>query len=95
MNNENLQEAIGKYIESKELVLMAYPPEYIEDVKKDMEFAFRAGAKWMAEQGFNTTATIISGDEGTLRIYDLDRKKLKQEFSCGDKVILQIRKKEE
>lgn len=50
MKNEELKEAIAKYIESKELVLMSYPPEYIEDVKTDMACAFRKGAEWMAGQ---------------------------------------------
>ena len=50
MKNAELKEAIAKYIESKEFVLTGYSPEYIDDVKKDMETAFRAGAEWMAEQ---------------------------------------------
>ena len=52
MKNAELKEAVAKYIESKELVLMGYSPEYIDDVKNDMEVAFRAGAEWMAGQGF-------------------------------------------
>jgi len=51
MKNAELKEAVAKYIESKELVLMGYSPEYIDDVKTDMEVAFRAGAEWMAGQG--------------------------------------------
>ena len=47
--NKEINEAANKYVESKELVLMAYSPEYIEDVKKDMEIAFKAGANWMSE----------------------------------------------
>jgi len=50
MKNAELKEAVAKYIESKELVLMGYSPEYIDDVKNDMEVAFRAGAEWMAGQ---------------------------------------------
>lgn len=56
MKNEELKEAIAKYIESKELVLMGYSPEYIDDVKTDMEMAFCAGVKWMAEQYENHLA---------------------------------------
>ena len=90
MNNENLQEAIGKYIESKELVLMAYPPEYIEDVKKDMEFAFKAGAKWMAEQGISCEVEVLK-DSGISFLKEPFEQAVKQ-FD-GDKVIVQIRKK--
>lgn len=50
MKNAELKEAMAKYIESKELVLMGYSPEYIDDVKTDIEIAFRAGAEWMAKQ---------------------------------------------
>lgn len=50
MKNAELKEAIAKYIESKELVLMGYSPEYVDDVKTDMEVAFRAGAEWLARQ---------------------------------------------
>lgn len=70
------------------------PEKEITIIEPDKLAGFKAGAKWMAEQGFNTTAIIISGDEGTLRIHDFDRRKLKQEFKCGDKVIMQIRRKE-
>lgn len=50
MKNEELKEAIAKYIESKEIVLMGYSPEYIDDVKTDMEMAFHAGVEWLAGQ---------------------------------------------
>lgn len=50
MKDAELKEAIAKYIESKELVLMGYSPEYIDDVKTDMEIAFRAEAERMAGQ---------------------------------------------
>ena len=50
MNSTELKEAIAEYIKSKELVLMGYSPEYIDDVKTDMEIAFRAGAEWMASR---------------------------------------------
>lgn len=67
MKNAELKEAVAKYIESKELVLMGYSPEYIDDVKNDMEVAFRAGAEWMAGRGFISEGIInqISG-EGTI-----------------------------
>lgn len=92
MNNENLKEAIGKYIESKELVLMAYPPEYIEDVKKDMEISFRYGAEWMARQGVTKEAVIGMATE-EIAIY-VSRETLNELDLCpGDKVVAQIRKK--
>lgn len=50
MKNEKIEQAISKHLESKVLVLMSYPPEYIEDVKTDMACAFRKGAEWMAGQ---------------------------------------------
>ena len=93
MNNENVKEAIGKYIESKELVLMAYPPEYIEDVKKDMEFAFRAGAKWMAEQGISCEGEIVKDISNKLAV-TAKLPELERIGKFGDKVIVQIRKKQ-
>lgn len=59
MKNVELKEAIAKYIESKELVLMGYPPEYIDDVKTDMEIAFRAGAEWFEKQKEQPTNEAI------------------------------------
>ena len=50
MDKEKLNKEIDKYLESKELVLMAYPPEYIDDVKEDIRHAFIAGVKLASEQ---------------------------------------------
>lgn len=50
MKTEQLNLASDKYVESKELVLMAYSPEYIDDVIRDMKAAFKAGAKLMMEE---------------------------------------------
>lgn len=50
MDKEELKQAADKYVESKELVLMSYPPEYIDDVIKAMKIAFRAGAEWRDEK---------------------------------------------
>lgn len=50
MTREELKQAADKYVESKELVLMSYPPEYIDDVIKDMKIAFMAGAEWEREK---------------------------------------------
>lgn len=90
MKNEELKEAIAKYIESKELVLMGYSPEYIDDVKTDMEIAFRAGVDWMARQGKIVDGYIsIRGKRSLIAVVDR-----LEEFKYGDKVIVQIRKKE-
>ena len=45
MKKEELEKAVDKYIESKELVLMGYPQEYVNDVKEDMKIAFKAGVR--------------------------------------------------
>lgn len=50
MGEEKLKQAADKYVESEELVLMSYPPEYIDDVIEDMKIAFMAGAKWRDEK---------------------------------------------
>lgn len=50
MEKEELKQAADKYVESKELVLMSYPPDYIDDVIKDIKIAFMAGAKWRGEK---------------------------------------------
>lgn len=50
MDKEELKQAADKYVESKELVLMSYAPEYIDDVIKDMKIAFMAGAEWRDEK---------------------------------------------
>jgi len=93
MKNAELKDAIAKYIESKELVLMGYPPEYIEDVKTDMEIAFRAGAEWMAGQGW-TGRGIITNPYGTPGYEELEAELIpKGVFEVGDKVVVQIRKK--
>ena len=36
-------EKAKKYVDTKELVLMSYSPEYIDDVKEDMSIAFIKG----------------------------------------------------
>lgn len=91
MKNAELKEAVAKYIESKELVLMGYSPEYIDDVKNDMEVAFRAGAEWMAGQGVSML--------GKVGIYGVDVESITKElreagFNLGEEIILQIRKKQ-
>ena len=45
MKKEELEKAVDKYIESKELVLMGYPQEYVNDVKEDVKIAFKAGVR--------------------------------------------------
>lgn len=39
----NKNEKAKKYVDTKELVLMSYSPEYIDDVKEDMSIAFIKG----------------------------------------------------
>lgn len=89
MKDAELKEAIAKYIESKELVLMGYSPEYIDDVKTDMEIAFRAGAEWMAGQG--EEAEVGYWNQHGLSIL-LDKSLERLGFEDGDKVRVQITK---
>ena len=61
--------------------------------RKQMLAMFKAGAKWMAEQGVTTEQTVgrtpLNGPNGvTVFLYDFDG------FQPGDKVVVQIRKKE-
>lgn len=91
MKNEELKEAIAKYIESKELVLMGYSPEYIDDVKTDMEMAFHAGVEWLAEQGVTVNGYIIDEIAYNGIAVILDNK---ERFKPGEEVIVQIRKKQ-
>lgn len=99
MKNAELKEAVAKYIESKELVLMGYSPEYIDDVKNDMEVAFRAGAEWMAGQGIKLHGRILPGTRCNLYIesdcFDRGYRGLNYKFSESNDVDLfvQIRKK--
>ena len=86
MKNEKIEQAISKHLESKVLVLMSYPPEYIEDVKTDMEIAFRAGAEWMAGQGETHELTVESPVLGPPMIC------CPVHADNGDKVVVQIRK---
>ena len=53
MTEEKLNTVIDEYIKSKELVLMAYPPEYVDDVKQDILLAFRAGYSRGLMEGMN------------------------------------------
>lgn len=92
MKNAELKEAVAKYIESKELVLMGYSPEYIDDVKTDMEVAFRAGAEWMAGQGVKATATVGYYNQSGLSILTEPSIK-KLGFKEGDELEITIRKK--
>lgn len=93
MKNAELKEAVAKYIESKELVLMGYSPEYIDDVKKDMEVAFRAGAKWMAGQGVKATASVgYYNQRGLSILTEPSIKKLG--FEEGDELELTLRNKQ-
>lgn len=39
----NKNEKAKKYVDTKELVLMSYSPEYIDDVMEDMSIAFIKG----------------------------------------------------
>ena len=87
-----MEKEVDKYIESKELVLMAYPPEYIDDVERDIRIAFEAGAKWMAEQGYVKETQVYANrwtdvDEVTISLGQGEFG-----FKAGDNVILQIRK---
>ena len=95
MKNEKIEQAISKHLESKVLVLMSYPAEYIEDVKTDMACAFRKGAEWMAGQGETHEAEIIeSVPFGGTKWKRCVKVWLDDQFQAkGNKVVVQIRKK--
>ena len=60
--------------------------------RQDLRDAFKAGAKWMAEQGETIETSIQSLDiVGKAKILLT----LNGEYNFGDKVIIQIRKKEQ
>ncbi len=97
---DNLDEAAEKYANTHygEFFEVEYefgdPIETIVDDKPFVRDAFKAGAKWMAEQGY-TTETIIdrtpmNGPIGIcLHLHDSTG------FKIDDKVIVQVRKKDE
>ena len=91
IKKEDLKKAKEEYVESKELVLMSYPPECIDNVKEDMKIAFVAGAKWMAGQGVTKECPIGMATEEIF--CNITEKTLDELGICpGDKVIVQIRK---
>ena len=59
---------------------------------EDIEYAFKAGAKWMAEQGM-TKEAIIGMATKDIEINVSGRVLDELELGPGDKVIVQIRKK--
>ena len=67
----------------------------VEICKKLRSAAFKAGAKWMAEQGetHNEMVYAFNGDESTRYISGIFLSPLN--FNLADKVIVQIRKKYE
>lgn len=98
MSEEELKQAADKYVESKELVLISYPPEYIDDVINDMKIAFMAGTEWMAGQGGTVTDAYVvelNEDKGLhwLRMPGSQLCDALKNFNIGDKVNVQIRKK--
>lgn len=84
----NMDEAAEKYGEENQV-------EYWSDAynlhtsKGDLIDAFKAGAKWMAEQGYTVEEMvwIYNGDKY------ISRRNLPENFEVGDEVIVQIRKK--
>lgn len=64
---------------------------YLGDANEENRAAFKAGAEWMAEQGYTTTGRII--DE--MAYYDIQFDELLPNNICDpkDKVVVQIRKK--
>ena len=95
---DNLDEAVEKYANTHygEFFEVEYdfgePIEIIVDDKSFVRDAFKAGAKWMAEQGVSTIA-IVSTEDGITE----EGMKLISDYleSLPDKteVVLQIRKK--
>ena len=71
---------------------------YLGDANEENRVAFRAGAEWMAEQGYSQEETVEDKSleigygvlPGITPIINLP-----DSFKPGDKVIVQIRKKEE
>ena len=60
-----------------------------------VEKAFKAGAKWMAEQGWHEEAVIKGSEDVVWLNYGVELPiDLAKYFKDGDKVIVQIRKKE-
>ena len=67
------------------------PDNFVESLIKSYEFdAFKAGAKWMAEQGVS-----VDGEVSPLGIAPNSslKRAINENFELGDKVIVQIRKK--
>lgn len=66
---------------------------YLYCHRGDIKDAFKAGAEWMAEQGYAFETTMQEDDLNELVPTCPDMHN--HGYSCGDKVIIQIRKKEE
>ena len=93
--SQRLDEAAGEYMEH----IPESEPELMDSFYdwEQMEAAFKAGAKWIAKQGFTMGATFrIFDDENPFVNFDDHNGSKKQSmelFNDGDKVIVQIRKK--
>ena len=64
----------------------------METWKEEIENAFKAGTKWMAEQGETEEAEVGYWNQRGLSIH-LDKSLEKLGFEEGDKVIIQLKKK--
>ena len=93
-DKKRIAKSQDEYIESKELVLMSYPPEYIDSVIEDIRIAYMAGAKRMAELGSSIECSVfcLAGPHLYYTI-EQEQKLLTEEFESGGEVVLQLRKK--
>ena len=67
-----------------------------DDWEDDIRITFEAGAKWMAERGWHEEAIIKGSNDVVWLNYNVELPiDLAKFFKDGDKVIVQIRKKEE
>lgn len=71
-----------------------FPEEKMAPLRRAARIGYEAGAEWMAEQGYTTECTVdrtpLNGPAGIcMNLHDYTG------FKIGDKVIVQIRKKDD
>ena len=88
---DNLDEAAEEY--AKECLDLKFPTTDEKCVKADVLHTFKAGAKWMAEQGVSWEDELGWYDGLLLYSHDERQNLAGTDFNIGDKVIVQIRKK--
>lgn len=88
MKKEELNNAIKEYVESKQLVLMSYPPDYVDQAKEDIRIAIKFGVELAEKQGVSVMGTVVDG----CGIDIPDEDELLNGLQTDDKVIVQVRK---